>query len=523
MSGVSRVSQKATMMVGRAGAAPVTPKQPKKSAETAAVKGATYAASTTSVGSGNLTPMARKVASVPVGPWALGLPETSAVTTRELAASVKRSQKQFSAMLASDAPDRTSLVEGAITRRKASIHAYFRGVADARTDLFAKELPASRYPGKAGFVLNTGDMHLYQPTTIHHATHGVMLGVGDSDRLGFGPYEWDVRSLATSVELEGRVHKFPKEARQLALREALEAYVDAIKDVAKAKDPERTAKQLRITKDNTPGVVKDLLARASDANRKDWLEARVTATRPPRLRRQAGVLEDIPNRPAGAAGRITAAVTAALPEFVNSLPPSERGRFTGFTVADVGIPIKGNGSMGYGRYRVLLEPPGGAKRITDLVLVEFKEQLPSALGRHVDQQSTGFYGEDQAARSVALYRVGTGSAVGQGWGHVTLPKGCFVSSRHFTVKEVRPEEKGVDLSGVGDKEFVAMARAQGRLLASFQALAGINAAAHGAGGAKDILRDLEDRPGFVAENMAGAQHLADRYHAEFQAFSAAFA
>ena len=427
-------------------------------------------------------------------------------------------------MLQCAAPDRSGLVKEAIVRRKVSMHAYFRGIADARTDLMATELPVSRYAGKAGFVLNTGDMHLYQPTTIQHGKHGVMMGVGDSDRLGFGPYEWDVRSLATSVELEGRVQGLPKKVRETAVRSAVEAYADVMHDVAKAKDPGKEVKHLRVTKGHGPDVLDDVVDRAADARRKPWLEERVDfGANPPQLKREAGVMEDVPDRPAGAAARLHQAVADALPAFVHSLDRSEQDRFEGLKVADVAIPIKGNGSMGYGRYRVLLEPKGGARHATDLVIVEFKEQLPSALGRHVDARATqGAFGKDQAERSVNLYRLGMGKNVGEGWGHVTLPTGCGVESNAFTVKEVRHDEKGVEMAGLSEKDFVAMAKAQGRLLATFQATAGVAGRKDGVGGANDVVKDMDARPAFVKENVDGAQSLADRYQQEYESFCKAF-
>ncbi len=459
-----------------------------------------------------LAPPTSKKASVPLGAWAL---KQGAAAP----GSVVAQNKAFAQMLQSPAPDRSRLVDAAIQRRMASQHAYYRGVADARTQVLAKELPAANYPGKSGFVLSTGDMHLYQPGTVTHPTHGIMVGVGDSDRVGFGPYEWDVRSLATSVELEGRVKKLPVAVREKAMTAMLEAYRDSVKDVANAKDPEKMAKSLRLTQDSAPSVFRDLLARAGEAGRKAFLEERIVMAPSPRLRREAGVLEDIPDKPAGVRARVANALRAALPEYLKTLPEDARKALDGFQVVDVAVPFKGNGSLGYGRYRVLLEPRDGAKKPGDMVILEFKEQLPSAIGKHVDQKQTRGLGQDQATRAVNLFRLGTGMGLVQTWGHVELPKGCGVTSNTFTVKDVREDEKGVDLAGCSEKEFVEMARAQGRLLASFQTLGGVNGAAQGVGGARDILLDIKNRPDWAQENLDGARGLADRFSAAASAFA----
>ena len=495
-----------------------TPASPAAATTTRAARNGGHAAHTayekdaTGAGLRELVPAASKKASVPLGSW-------SHKETSGAPGSVVAQNKAFARMLQCDAPDRSRLVDAAIHKRLASQHAYYRGVADARTQVLARELPAANYKGKAGFVLSTGDMHLYQPGTVTHPTHGIMVGVGDSDRVGFGPYEWDVRSLATSVELEGRVKKLPVAVREKAMEAMLEAYRDGVKEVANAKDPEKAAKGLRLTQDTAPAIFRDLLTRAGDAGRKAFLEEHVVMKPFARLRREAGVLEDVPDRPAGARARVENALRDALPAYIQSLPQESRKALDGFQLVDVAVPFKGNGSLGYGRYRVLLEPKGGASKPQDLVILEFKEQLPSAIGKYVDQKSTRSLGEDQASRAVNLFRLGTGMGLVQTWGHVELPRGCGVTSNHFTVKDVRQDEKGVDLAGCSEKEFVEMARAQGRLLASFQTLGGVNGASQGVGGASDILADIKSRPDWEQQNVDGARALADRFSAEASAFA----
>lgn len=462
-----------------------------------------------------LTPAAGTRASLPLGRWSLAVPSDG------MPSAVPAQQAAFKRMLQSGVPGRAALVEAAVAKRTTSTHAYYRGIADARTAWLAKELPASRYRGNAGFVLSSGDMHLYQPTTVRHPEHGAMMGVGDSDRVGVGPYEWDLRSLLTSVELEGRVHGFSAAQRTQAMQQLLGAYTAAIHDAAAARHGARdAAKELRAVEDHAPRVFKPYLDAASDASRKTWMAAQVDKGDPPRLVRVPGKLEDLPGP---GADDVRRALQDALPRYVAQLPAEARARFKGLQVVDVALPFQGNGSLGYGRYRVLLAPPHGGKS-ADRVILEFKEQLPSALGKYVDQGRTeAQFGKDQATRAVSLFRAGTGKNTAADWGHVTLPAGCGVESRDFTVKEARADEQGVDLAKAGPREFTAMAEAQGRLLAAFQALGGVNGAASQLGTAADIQADLNARPDFVAENLAGARRLADHIEADAAAFKRATA
>jgi hypothetical protein len=452
-------------------------------------------------------------ASTPLGAWAFA---PSAAHAR---AAVKAQKQDFKRILDSGLPLRRELVDEAIRRRGVDAHAYFRGSADLRTADLARAMPPERYAGKAGFVLASGDCHVFQPKTFLHGSRGLVAGIVDTDRAGFAPYEWDLRSLLVSIELQGRAMRMPAGKRSVAMKAALEAYQEAVGSVAKRPrlEAERAAKRLRdeVSED---GPLGEVVSRGAKVERGAWL-ARVvdTTVSPPRLVRVPRKVLDIPDVPAGGRQRILDGVRDALPAYLRSLPREGREALRGYQVTDVAIPVSGNGSMGYGRYQALLVPPGNNPRLEDMVILEFKEELPSAISCHVDQGRAGALpGDSEAGRMLNLFRLGAGAKAAPMWGTTTMPAGTYVASASFLVTDVRHDKQEVEIEHPED--LARVAAAQGRLLAAFQCLGAVNAKSPDVGGAKDILADIRTRPDFQGENLRGARSYADVVVADAKAF-----
>jgi len=431
-------------------------------------------------------------------------------------------QRQASARIrASGIPGREALLDVAMAKRLTSAHAWYRAISAARTATMAQELPVAAYNPRAARVLASGDAHLYQPTAARHSKQSLMLSIGDSDRIGLGPYEWDVRSQLISIELEGRVRGFTSAKRQAAMTAFLEAYRRGINQVANASDAEAAAGALRLFVGDAPPMVLKFLAASLTLSRNDWLDERVQKQGDnAEFKTKPQSLEHLPNKPKGAAARIRKALAKAASRYADALYGDARDRLKNYKLVDVAMPYKGNGSLGYGRYYALLVPGKGLKHLEDAVILEFKEQLPCDLSLYVDASDTeAKFGRHQGERAVALMRLGSGAHAVPSWSHTELPAGCGVVSSHFTIKEVDPTERGFDPSMLNAQDFQSWARINGQLMAAFQTLAGTKAPTL-LGGACDIAEDMANKPNFDADNLNAAVRKADDYEREFKILKA---
>jgi len=472
----------------------------------------------TVVGLGNLTPVNPKDGGVqlPNGPWGTTVQTLETPLKDPLLEGLRQS---LQAILASPLPGRAVMVKAAIQKRSESPHALYRAVADWRTAQILEQLKGRTYVGRSAFVLNSEDGHMYQPNTVRHSGAERVMSIGDSDRIGFAPYDLEVRSWLASIELEGRGHEFSPSDRLKAMRAFLEAYEDGIRSVAKADDPEKRAKELRITTEHGPKIMKPYLEAASDGSHQEWLK-KVLESEPIRFKSNPAKLVPLPDDAAG--HQLKETIAGALSQYLTQLDQDDAKRLKDLSITDIVMPVKGNGSLGYGRYQVVLAPADGDR--SKAVVLEFKEQIATPTDRAkepIDQSSTFMFGEDQGTRAVSLFRLGTGQHAARDWASVELP-GAGVLSSHFTVKEIHGDEQGMDLSHLKKGDFIEMAAAQGRIVASFQALGGINGAAAKVGGAADIWADLKSRKGFAAESIAGAGLLADQTASLFEKHQATF-
>src|SRR6478609_8570005 len=99
-----------------------------------------------------------------------------------------------------------------------SAFAFYRGGAlIMATDL-------SRTPNSSIRTQLCGDAHLSNFGTFGSPERDLVFDVNDFDETAPGPWEWDVKRLAASLEIAGRDNAFPGEARKRIVRGAVRSY-----------------------------------------------------------------------------------------------------------------------------------------------------------------------------------------------------------------------------------------------------------------------------------------------------------
>ncbi|MGC9542066.1 DUF2252 domain-containing protein [Streptomyces sp. UG1] len=300
-----------------------------------------------------------------------------------------------------------------------------------------------------------GDAHAANFGLYGDARGGLVIDLNDFDETLSGPWEWDLKRLATSMVLAGReagadedkcrkaaydtVGAYRRTMRLLAKLPVLDAW-NAIADEELVSHTdahdllgtlERVAEKARA---NTSGR----FAAKSTALTEDG--GRMFVDAPPVLRR-------VPDEEA-------AAVAASLESYLTTLSEDRLPLLARHAVHDVAFRVVGTGSVGTRSYVVLLLDHRG-----EPLVLQVKEARPSALVPHL--VTAGFQAPeaDHEGRRVVLgqKRMQVVSDILLGW--------TTVDGLPFQVRQFRNRKGSVDPAALAADQIDDYARMTGALLA----------------------------------------------------------
>jgi uncharacterized protein (DUF2252 family) len=111
-------------------------------------------------------------------------------------------------------------------RMASSSFAFFRGAAlPMATDL-------AHTPRSGLTVQACGDAHLVNFGVFASPERHLVFDINDFDETLPGPWEWDVKRLATSLEIAARANDYPTKTRRGIVRSAVTSYRRAMRDFA---------------------------------------------------------------------------------------------------------------------------------------------------------------------------------------------------------------------------------------------------------------------------------------------------
>ncbi|WP_405585691.1 DUF2252 domain-containing protein [Streptomyces sp. NBC_01092] len=300
-----------------------------------------------------------------------------------------------------------------------------------------------------------GDAHAANFGLYADARGGLVIDLNDFDETLYGPWEWDLKRLATSLVLAGReagadedkcrkaahdtVGSYRRTMRLLAKLPVLDAW-NAIADEELVSHTdahdllgtlERVAEKARA---NTSGR----FAAKSTAPTEDGGRSFVDA--PPVLRR-------VPDEEA-------AAVAASLEGYVTTLSEDRHPLLSRHAVHDVAFRVVGTGSVGTRSYVVLLLDHRG-----ESLVLQVKETRPSALVPHLVTAGFEAPDADHEGRRVVLgqKRMQVVSDILLGW--------TTVDGLPFQVRQFRNRKGSVDPAALAADQIDDYARMTGALLA----------------------------------------------------------
>ena len=113
------------------------------------------------------------------------------------------------------------------SRMMVSPYAYYRGAAV----VMASDLVGSPTTGLAAQLC--GDAHLANFGVFRSPEEDLLFDIADYDETAAGPWEWDVKRLAASIEIAGRESLFSSRERKEAVRAASRSYHEAMTEFAR--------------------------------------------------------------------------------------------------------------------------------------------------------------------------------------------------------------------------------------------------------------------------------------------------
>nr|WSZ97169.1 DUF2252 domain-containing protein [Streptomyces sp. NBC_00857] len=347
------------------------------------------------------------------------------------------------------------LVPIRVGRMAATPFAFLRGAAG----LMAHDLTGTPVTGVGAQIC--GDAHAANFGLYGDARGRLVIDLNDFDETVVGPWEWDVKRLATSLVLAGReagadedtcwrgaydaVGAYRRTMRLLAKLPALDAW-NAIADEelvshADARDLVGTLERVsEKARNNTSARFAAKATEALDDESGEGSAGRRFVDAPPVLRR-------VPDEEA-------AAVAASLEEYLGTLSPDRLPLLARYAVHDVAFRVVGTGSVGTRSYVVLLLDHRG-----EPLVLQVKEARASALLPHLP--AVGFEAPEvvHEGRRVVLgqKRMQVVSDNLLGW--------TTVQGRPCQVRQFRNRKGSVDPAALPADQVDDYARMTGALLA----------------------------------------------------------
>src|SRR5579862_9875223 len=279
-------------------------------------------------------------------------------------------------LAAQDATRLPDLVPLRYERMLASPLAFFRGAAA----IMARDLASSPSSGLDAQLC--GDAHLMNFGGFASPERTLVFDVNDFDETLCGPFEWDVKRLAASLDVAARARGFADADRSAAVLRGVRAYREAMRSFAAMGDLEVWYARLDAQ------AVLDELRAAHDAKVAKKLDAQIERARTNDGRRALATLTHVVDGkqrfvsdpplvvPLAADDASAAIVEEAFQSYRASLADDRRVLLDRFAYVDVARKVVGVGSVGTRCWIMLLL----GRDDNDPLILQMKEAGTSVLG-----------------------------------------------------------------------------------------------------------------------------------------------
>ena len=390
-------------------------------------------------------------------------------------------------------------------RMAASAFAFFRGAAlPMAADL-------AHTPRSGLTVQACGDAHLANFGVFASPERNLVFDINDFDETLPGPWEWDVKRLATSLEIAARANGYPSKERRKIVLAAVASYRRGMREFAGMDALGVWYSHLDLAR--VEGVIsrslrapqrKALARNAAKARTKDNLGAlgrfaavhdgvaRLNAE-PPLVVPIRDLLDD-PTQAAAAEEGLRELVQA----YAESLEPERRVLLDRYRLVDMARKVVGVGSVGTRSWMILMLEDGAAP-----LFLQAKEAGPSVL-----EDFAGASEYDNAGRRVVVGQrlMQAVSDIFLGWVHV---QGFDGQPRDFYVRQLRDWKGSAEIETLLPEGMRAYGEVCGWTLARAHARTGdrVAMAAYLGGGAAFDVAVREFAEAYADQNERDHQSL----------------
>lgn len=328
-------------------------------------------------------------------------------------------------------------------RMALSPFAFFRGAVP----IMAADLAGQSCTGIQ--VQLCGDAHLQNMGCFAAPSGALVFDINDFDETIPGPWEWDVKRMATSIILAGRASGHTRSERRQAAETFIASYCTSIEEFAD--QPILLAARHQIHRIGKIAAVSKALQQAERTCPPDLLK-KYTEAGAKSLR-----FKTIPNSLWRVTGEEKQDVLASLAVYRKSLHPAHLHLFSFFTPIDVGFKVVGTGSVGLRDYVVLMT--GNGKR--DPLFLQIKQEVNSAYSPYVKATTPAHEGQRVAEGQTKLQPL---SDLLLGW--------TTIENRHYLVRQLNDHKGSIDLDALQGEGLSSLAAVAGEILARGHARSG---------------------------------------------------
>jgi uncharacterized protein (DUF2252 family) len=329
-------------------------------------------------------------------------------------------------------------------RMQSSPFAFFRGsVAIMAADL-------GRLPNSGIHVQLCGDAHVQNLGSFATPDGNLVFDLNDFDESIRGPWEWDVKRMATSIVLAGQESGHNSSGCETAVETFVERYCRALGEFAQ--QPILQVARHQIHREKRVKPIHAALRQSERARPLDLLEkfteadgngqGRFRDLRPVFWRIRGGKAREI---------------LASLGPYLKTLTPERRHLFDLFRSIDVAFKVVGTGSVGLRDYVVLFEGNGAH----DPMFLQIKQEVPSAYAKYLPKAVHSHQGRRAAEGQRAIQPI---SDLLLGW--------TTIGRHHYLVRQLNDHKGSIDLQNLAGVGLERLAAVAGDLLARGHARSG---------------------------------------------------
>ncbi len=328
-------------------------------------------------------------------------------------------------------------------RMAVSPFGFFRGSAP----VMAYDLSLS---ANTGIVCQLcGDAHVQNLGAYSGPDGRLIFDINDFDETIRGPFEWDVKRMATSILLAGRDAELNSSGCRTGMEAFLNAYCGLMQRLSHLPVLEVARYQVHRLASISP--ISKILGKAQRATPLHSLEhltemhasGRVFQNCPPVLQRVTG--------------DEAAKVIASLKPYAESLLPERRHFLEQFTPVDVAFKVVGTGSVGLRDYCVYLQGNGA----DDPLFLQIKEEADSCYAPYLATSSPSHNGQRVAEGQRAMQLQ---SDPLLGW--------TGLQGRDYLVRQLNDHKASIDITKVKALDLAEYATVCGEMLARGHARSG---------------------------------------------------